>query len=231
MALAPLTEADIIEQIYSAYESDNDTWSATSSEYLTARNICKAAIIRWEYLEGVNWNELYVDIADAADGDKTVTADTYTYDCPTDMRLAPQPGDYVRIENSGGASSYYKVIPTVKVQQIDDSAEKVVWFTGNAKDGFDLHINSGVTLTTGDTFVYSYYKRATYFTTTTDSTEMANPFFIVHYVLHRLYKNDGLLTESREELQIAEDLLDEMKSNNTEIIVDDRGADTEGWGV
>jgi len=231
MAVAPMDEADIIEQIYSAYENDDDTWSATTSEYLTARNFTTAAIKRWANLEGVNWDELFTKLADAGDGDKTVTADDYEYDCPTDMNLSPQPNDYVRIENSGGASSYFKVIPLVKVQQIDDISDKLCWITGNPKLGYVLNINSGVNLSTGDTIQYEYYRNPTYFTAIDSVTEMANPMFIVHHVLWRLYKNDGLLTEAREELQMAEDLLDEMKANNTEVITDDRSGAVEGFGV
>lgn len=231
MAIAPLTESNIMDLIYSAYENDNSTWSSTSAEYLTARNLSKEAIGRWAYVEGGMWAELFSTLTGASDGTKTVTAGTYTYGCPTDMRIPPQPEDYVRIENSGGASSYYRVIPLSKVQQIDDITDKICWFTGNPKLGYTLNINSGVTLSTGDTILYEYYKNPTYFTTTTSTTEMANPFYIVHYVLYRMYKSDGLLNESREELQIAEDLLDEMKAMNTQVITDDRSADVIGFGV
>lgn len=231
MAIAPLTESNIMDLIYSAYENDDSTWSATSAEYLTARNLTKAAIMRWAYIEGGAWAELFSTLTAAADGTKTTTAATYTYGCPTDMRVPPQPEDYVRIVNSGGASSYYRVIPHSKVQQIDDINDRLCWFTGNPKLGYTLNINSGVTLTTGDTITYEYYKNPTYFTTTTSTTEMSNPYFIVHYVLYRLYKSDSLLAEAREELQMAEDLLDEMKAMNTSIITDDRSGDVGGFGV
>lgn len=231
MSLQPLTESDIIDIVYSSYENDNDTWSSTSSEYLTARVLSKAAIGRWAYIEGGMWNELFVTLTDAADGTKTVTAGTYTYGCPTNMRIPPQPEDYVRIENSAGASSYYKVIPLSKVQQIDDISDRLCWFTGSPADGYTLNINSGVNLTTGDTILYEYYKNPTYFTTTTSTTEMENPYFIVHYILYRMYKSDGLLNESREELQMAEDLLEEMKAKNFNVIVDDRSDAVIGFGT
>lgn len=230
MALAALTESDIIDQIYSDYEGDNTTWSATSAEYLTARRYCKAAIIRWEFLEGVIWPELYTTLAAAADGTKTTTAGTWSYGCPTDMRLPPQPGNYVRIVDSGSNSSYYKVIPLSKVEQLDNTNDKFCYFTGNQKLGFTLNINDNLTLTTGNTIKYEYYRRATYFTATTSTTEMSNPMFIVHYALHRFYKNDGLLDESQEELQIAESLLQEMKSDASSIITDQVAGD-DGFGV
>jgi hypothetical protein len=218
MALAPLTEADIIDQIYSSYENDNSTWSSTSAEYLTARRFCKAAILRWEYLEGSRWNELYTTLTEASDGTKTVTSGTYTYGCPTNMHVAPQPGSYVRLVDSGGAKKFLLVIPLAKVEQLSNTTADVCYFTGNPKLGFTLNIHSSVSLTTGNTINYEYWRNATYFTTTTSTTEMSNPFFIVHYVLWRLYKNDGLLTEAQEEFNTAETLLEEMKSETFSVL-------------
>jgi hypothetical protein len=230
MPLAPLTESDLIDQIYSDYENDNTTWASTSAEYLTVRRYCKGAILRWEYLEGTRWKELYTKLSAAADGTKTITAGTYTYGCPTDMRTPPQQGNYVRLINAGN-SSYYEVLPLSKVEQMDDASGKFCYFTGNPELGFTLNINPEKTLATGDTIAYEYYRNATYFTATTSVTEMSNPFFIVHYALSRLYKNDGLLNESREELQVAETLLTEMKSDNFDVITDGVSEDGTGFGV
>jgi len=221
MALSPFTETDIIAQVYSQYENDNSTWDATSAEYLTSRNYTKAAILRWEFLEGVRWGELVQKLSAAADGTKTLTAATYTYGCPTDMRLPPQTTDnemvYVRTLDSSGNSILWQVVPVVQISQLDGSTTRFCYFTGNQKVGFTLNLNPNINLTTGDTISYEYLKRATYLTTITSSTEMSNPMYIVHYCLHRLYKNDGQLSEASEELQIAESLLQEMKAEGTYI--------------
>lgn len=226
MAVAPLTESEIIDQIYSNYEIDNTTWSSSDAEYLTARRLCKTAIRRWEYLEGVKWNELFTKLTNASTGTKTTTAGTYTYACPDDTRLPPQPDDYVRINGE-----YYKVIPLVKFQQLGQNYDKYCYFTGNPKLGYTLNVNSNLTYTTGHVIEYEYYRNATYFTATTSTTEMANPMFIVHYVLAKLYRGDGQLTESRDELQIAENMLQEMKADNTDVITDNTEGDTEGFGL
>lgn len=226
MTVAPLTESEIIDQIYSHYEVDDTTWSSSDAEYLTARRLCKAAIMRWEYLEGVRWNELWVTLTAAADGTKTTTAGTYTYGCPTDMRVPPKSEDYVRINGE-----YFQVVPIVKVQQLKLSSEPFVYFTGNPKLGYTMNVNPNRTLTTGHVIEYEYYKNATYFTTGTSTTEMANPFFIVHDVLAKLYRGDGLLTESRDELQIAENLLQEMKAEAMEVITDNTTGDNDGFGI
>lgn len=223
MALAPLQESEIIDLIYSEYENDDDTWSSTSAEYLTARRFCKAAILRWEYLEGMAWPELFVTLTAAADGTKTITAGTYSYSCPTDMRIPPRVDqDYVRINGEK-----YTVVAPSTTARLSDNDDNFCYFTGNQKDGFTLNINPRLTLTTGHTIEYEYYKRATYFTTTTSTTEMSNPMFLVHSALHKLYRNDGLLNEAREELQIAENILQEMKADATVI---ENDINTYGFG-
>lgn len=231
MAVAPITESEIIDQIYSAYENDSTSWSSTSAEYLTARRLCKAAILRWEYLEGTRWNELYTTLTDAADGTKTITAGTYTYGCPTNMHYPPQQTSYVRLVTSSGSKTFLPVIPLSKVEQMGQSTDAFCYFTGNPKSGYTLNINPNLNLTTGDTINYEYWKNATYFTTTTSTTEMSNPFFIVHYVLWRLYKSDGLLNEAQEEFNTAEALLDQMKSEDISVITDDISGIQVGFGI
>ena len=44
--------------------------------------------------------------------------------------------------------------------------------------------------------------------------------YIVHYVLSRFYKNDGLTGESTQEMQLAEQMVEQMKEN-TFVIVED----------
>lgn len=231
MAVSPITESEIIDQIYSAYETDNTTWSSTSAEYLTARRLCKAAILRWEYLEGTRWNELYSILTDASDGTKTTTNGTSSYGCPTNMHYPPQPDSYVRLVDSGGGKTFLTVVSLSKVEQLGSSTDHFCYFTGNPKDGFTLKINPNISLTTGNTINYEYWKNATYFTTTTSTTEMSNPFFIVHYVLWRLYKSDGLLNEASEEFNTAESLLDQMKAENFSVIMDDVDGSSEGFGI
>lgn len=182
--------------------------------------------MRWEYLEGVRWNELFTTLTAAADGTKTTTAATYTYGAPTDMRVPPKSEDYIRINGE-----YFQVIPLAKVQQMKLSTDRFVYFTGNPKLGYTMNVNPNLTLVTGQLIEYEYYKNATYFTTTTSTTEMSNPFFIVHDVLAKLYRGDGLLTESRDELQIAENLLQEMKLEATEVITDNTTGDNDGFGI
>ena len=56
--MAVLTEQNIIDIVYALYETDTDSWSATSDEYLAARKYSNVAINRWEKYDNTEWREL-----------------------------------------------------------------------------------------------------------------------------------------------------------------------------
>ncbi|HNQ31732.1 MAG TPA: hypothetical protein PKJ68_04585 [Candidatus Woesebacteria bacterium] len=219
--MATLTESELIDIIYSKKEGDNTTWGSTDSEYLTARRLLNAGVYRWEFLEGTRWKELYKKLSSASDGTKTCTAGDYDVSCPTDMRLAPEKGTYVRV-----GSEDVPVISVHEVEQYRDEGSSYCYFTGNDKDGFTLNFNPNMTLTTGATIDYMYYKSATKFTGTTSTTEMRNPMFLVHYVLADLYQQDESGSPDK---NISETMLAEMKADNFEVIGD--ALDNHGFGI
>ena len=203
-----LTENDIIDIVYSLYETDDDGWDTDSDEYLSARRYCNTAIARWERYDNTVWNELWTKLSDAADGDKTTTAGTYAYDCPTDFI---RPGSWVR---TGATPVYWQVIPNKDYAEQDqiNNISKFCYLSGSVRDGFQINFNPNVTLTTGDEIAYEYYKTATTFTTTASTTEMADPYFIVYYTLARFLRNDG--EDYSEEANQADDLLENMRVIN-----------------
>src|SRR3990167_4567356 len=210
--MAAMAESEIMQQAYSLYEGDTTDWASTDEEYLAARRYTKAAVQMWEFYDNTKWNELFTTLTAASDGTKTITAGTFSYACPTDFRF---PCSYVRtVQNS--ISSYYNVYKPDQIPILDDSTGKWTYFIGSQKATYSLKFNPDLTLTTGDTINYEYYKTATYLTATTSTTEMSNPFFIVHYILYRMYKNDGEDGKAREEFQIAQQLLEQMRVDNME---------------
>jgi hypothetical protein len=74
---------------------------------------------------------------------------------------------------------------------MDDTSGKWCYFTGNTSTGYDLNFNPGLTLTTGDTIAYEYYKTASAVSTGTDKFEMSDPMFAVYYALAELKKDEG----------------------------------------
>jgi hypothetical protein len=204
--MSALTENQIIDIVYSLYETDTAGWETDSSEYLSARNYCNAAISRWENYMNTTWRELWTTLTDAADGDKTLTAGTYDYDCPTNLK---RPGSWVR---TGSTPQFWTVVSAEEVGTLDSSTDYFCWFTGSIKDGFKLNFNPELTLTTGDTIYYEYYKTATQFSATSSTTEMADPYFIVYFVLSRFLKNDG--EDFTDEANQSEEVLDNMRTAN-----------------
>lgn len=209
--MAAISEQSLFNIIYALYEGDTTNWSVTSDEYLSARVYANAAINRWEQYDQTNWRELWGTLTSAATGDKTTTLNDWDYTCPSDM---VKPASYVRTVNSSGNSIYWDVRPLAQIPSLATATGYFCYFTGNVKDGFTLHFNPNVPLVTGDTINYEYYKAASTLTTTTSTTEMADPYFIVYFVLSRFFENDGEDGRASKAFQEAESRLENMRTNN-----------------
>jgi hypothetical protein len=201
--MATLTEENILDIVYALKEGDDDGWDTDSAEYLVGRKYCNAAITRWEFYDNVKWRELWTTLTAASDGDKT-TDGTSQLDCPTNFL---SPSSWVRV---GG--EFWQVVSPSRIAELADSTSKFCYFTGSKKDGFKLNFNPKITMTTGDTVEYEYYKTASTFTTTTSTTEMSNPYFIVSSVLAHFIKLDG--EDNIQELQQSDEFLEQMKTDN-----------------
>lgn len=203
-----MTEAQLQQAIHSLYEGDTDVPSEGEEDYTVRTRLMNAAINRWEHEDGILWNELKVDLTDAADGDKTTSDGTLVYDCPTDFKFIE---GYVRLVDSGD-STYFTVVPAEKLQLFDNEDKKICSIIGNPKDGYDLKF-----LDDPDgayTIKYSYYKNADTLSATTDVPEMSDPYFIVYFVLSRLYENDNRLGLATKSFQEAEARLRQMRARN-----------------
>jgi len=211
------TETTILGWAYTNVEGDTAGWDSSSQDYLTARRWANQAISKWEnYINAkigsqipTKWRGLWSTLTAAADGTKTLTAGTYAYSCPTNMKY---PASYVRTVKNG-VSTYWDVLTPDYIPSLDDSTYHYCYFTGNPKDGFTLNFNPELTLTTGDTITYEYYKVATVFSATTSTTEMDDPYFIVDYVTAMFMKDDDP-DQFRMFMDEAEARLDQMATNN-----------------
>lgn len=204
--MSALTENQVIDIIYSMYETDDEGWDTTSPEYLTARVFCNAAINDWAMRR--EWRDLFSTLTAAADGTKTTTAATWSYVCPTNFS---SPNGWVRTVR-GGISTFWEVKPSEIIAKLAATTGKYCYFTGSVKGGFYLNFNAKETLATGDTINYEYYITPTTFTTTTSTSEITNPYYLVYYSLARLLKNDG--EEFSYEEKKAKEILDQMETNN-----------------
>jgi len=206
------TETELQDYIHALYEGDTNTPGATDDDYLTRRRYINMGIGFWEGWRGTKWNELYTVLSSASDGDKTVaTADTQS-DCPTNL---VETLGYVQIVSNSTDASNYTMINQDESQIYirSNNGSRVYYMTGSPgsyKINWHPTIGAG---NNGKTIDYPYYKRATKLTDITDIPEPSDHMFLVHYVLHWLYKeeNPGM---SREHLDIAINMLNAMKLLN-----------------
>jgi len=205
-----MTQDEALQQIHILLEKDTDYPSSGSEDYTVRQALLANAVRVWAYEEGVTWNELFVDLADASDGDTTTTADQEEYDAPSDLVF---PVGYLRIIDSDGNSTYYKLIRPDDVQLYDnDSSTKIWWVTGNKKDGKKVHIHPAPS-SSGLTISYEYYKEPTVPSSGSDVLEMSDPQFAVYWVLSELLRdeNPGLAQTYQ---NIALNKLNAMKLRN-----------------
>ena len=174
----PYSLDDLQTRIHTLVENDNDTPETTDDEWEIRLNLINQSIGKWE-AEDVFWDELWTTYTH---GSTVSTATTYSLSSLTDFKFAG--GSLQLVLN--GQTSYVEII-SPEQSQIDYD-RKVVWLTGNNKDGWTL--NLGWTPADGDgtygaTIKLPYYKYATRFTSdslTTAKPEMSDPNYIVYDV-------------------------------------------------
>lgn len=203
-----MTEQQIINSTFYLLEKDSDVWATTDDEYATARGLLNVGVRRWEHYDNTTWRELWTTLDDASDGTKTTTADTYDYSCPSDFR---RPGSYVRIAGST-SSNYYRVLPLEEVQKHWNNSDQWCYFTGNPADGYTLHFNPRLTLTTGQTIKYEYYKAASTTSAASDTVDMSDPTYLSYFIAAHMSES----TDNVDNVffTISEGLLDQMKIKN-----------------
>jgi hypothetical protein len=175
------TLSDCINYINFLYEVDSTAPTAGDEDYTVWTGLLNVAKNLWENEEGVLWRELFVKLADAATGDKT-TDGTTSYTCPTDFVFPASA--YVWI-----GTVPYKVIKIEDLQLYENDTGEWCYFVTGASP--TLEFNPNLTMDTGSTISYNYYKYATKLTTGTDKIEMSDPMAAVMFVVGELKKEEG----------------------------------------
>lgn len=184
------------------YEGDTDPPASGDDDFTYWTGLLNIAVNTWENEEGVLWNELFVKLEDAADGDKTTSADDYSYALPTNFRF-PASG-YVWL-GSGTSKTALKVIKQEELTALENNSENWCYFTPTT-----LEINPNLTISAGETISYNYYKYATALSSGTDEFEMSDPMFAVYFTLAELRRDEGDNTSGA----IATQKLEGMKTKN-----------------
>lgn len=217
-----MTFDEIFAAYYTLYRGDADTPASTDDEYTIGMRLANEAIRRWSSYDGTYWKELFATLVGADDGDKTIVTGQKTYTCPSDFREGA--GVVNVLDTSGNVVQSYKVVNPEEVQFKSTDA-RIAYFTGNPSVGYTLNLGTTPSSTeTGLEMNYMYYKTPTIFSTGSDITEIADPYFIIHRMLaqrFRISRNPYYNSALRD----AEDSMRMMKLDN------DSGSWANPWSV
>lgn len=212
MATIGLTEQDLQDAIHVLYENDPTTPASTDDDYIIRRRLINIMINRWENNMGTLWNELWTNTDIVSTGATlTIASGDTTYNAPTAFLF---PGGFVFIMDNGQQLARIPVIKPEEAQVYKNT--QAAYFTGNPSSGYVLNL----TLEPGDewvgkTFKYDYYKRAEAMANTSDTPEMADPYYIVYAVVAELHRGDNNLPLYEAALVEAEERLKQMVTKNT----------------
>lgn len=200
--ISSLTNA--VTYLNTLLELDSTAPSSGEEDFTVWTALLNTGVNIWENEEGMLWNELFVKLADAPDGTKTTTTAT-TYTVPALFRF-PASG-YVWL-GTGTNKTAYKVIKQHEVQLYENDSSNWCYFL---QDGTStLEFNPNLTITSGLTISYNYYKYASAVSAASDTFEMSDPMFAVYYALAELTKEEG----NGQSLNIANQKMDAMKTRN-----------------
>lgn len=182
-----MTFDQIFQAYYSLFRADSDVPLSTDDEYTVGMRLANEAVNRWANYDGMYWRELFTTAqTNSTGGVVTVATGTKTYAAPTAFREA---GGYVRLlDGSSKTVQSYPIIEPHEAQFKGDNST-YAFFTKGAGNTYTLNLNPAPsTALNGLAIDYVYYKNPTEFTTGTNTTEMSDPYFIVHRMLANQFR-------------------------------------------
>lgn len=209
--ISTLTNA--IAKINTLYNGSSTPPSSGEEDYLVWTDLINVGINIWENEEGMLWRQLFVKLADAPDGDKT-TDGTNSYDCPTLFKF---PNSAFVWLGTGDNKTAYRVIKQEDIQLYENNGGHWCYFLMDSSP--TLEFNPNLTIDTGSTISYNYYKEATPVSTGSDTFEMSDPMFAVFYALSELKKEEGdtsaltIATQKLEAMKTQDNMASEFQEN------------------
>lgn len=203
----------IFAAYHTLYRAEAVVPTSTDDEYTIAIQFANNAIARWENYDATYWKELFTTAqTNSTGGVVTITSGVSSYACPTAMREA---GGKIQLKDSSGKIVQEYPIIEPQEAQFRSSTDTYAHFIGNPTAGYTLKLNPvPSTSLSGRLIDYVYYQKATRFVLgALETTEMANPYFIVHHMLYprlRASRNPYLNTALRD----AEEALKNMQQDN-----------------
>jgi len=180
---------EVFEAYYSLYRAEAQTPSTTDDEYTVGIRLANEAIRRWSKYDNTMWKELFTTRVIDGDGDGTIVAGQTDYAAPQNMQLV---GGFIRVADSSGATLQHYQILEPQDAQFKGDISTYAYFIGDPNNGYTLVLNPAPVAGSpiiGGTIDYVYYKKPTIFETGTDTTEMSEPYFIVHRMLANRFRS------------------------------------------
>jgi hypothetical protein len=196
-----MTLSSAINKLNFLYNGSSTPPTSGDEDYLVWTGLLNLGISLWEDEEGMLWNSLFSSLTAAADGTKTTTTAT-SYALPTNFKFPNSA--YVWL-GTGNSKTPYKIVKQKDIQLYENNSDRWCYFTTST-----LEFNPNLTITSGQTINYNYYKTATELTSGSSVFEMSDPNFAIYYALSELKKEEG----DTSALQIATQKLDAMKTLN-----------------
>lgn len=190
-----MTGTEILNTIHIIYEQDTTLPETTSEDYQIRLTYLNQAILTWqnEVFNGALWQELYKSVTQSI---AIVSIPDFLY--PEKLYI--------------GFTEYKFVLPYQSNDYIINSSQDFIyWITGGSNNKV---LNVYPTIVGVGNYTLAYYKQATLYTSLNIGTdiEMANPNFVIQYVLSQLYASDGDQTMSNSSMQMAQRYLEQMKN-------------------
>lgn len=207
-----MTFTQIFTAYYQMFRGEATIPATTDDEYTIAITLANRALNRWANYDGVYWKELWTTNRTDGTGVQTITTGTSSYAGPTNMREA---GGLVQIKDSdNNVRTTYPVIEVNEIQFRNENST-YCYFTGNPTAGFTLKLNPVPDSSLNGLFIeYAYYKKPTEYATGASTSEIANPYFIVHNMLadrFQIERNYGSYQIAKRD---AEEFLKNMQQDN-----------------
>ena len=180
-----MTLTQAISFLNTLYNGNSSAPTSGEEDYTVWTSLFNIAVNIWENEEGMLWRQLFVKLADAADGDKTATAGDYSYAVPTNFS---QPHSSIVWIGTGTNKTPYQVIDQKDLPKYEINSDNWCYFLMDTTP--TLEFNPNCTVQAG-TISYIYYKTATALTTGASTFEMSDPMFAVYYALNELKKDEG----------------------------------------
>lgn len=181
MAINTMDFDAIFTAYYSLFRADSDVPTTGDDEYTVGMRLANEAINYWANYEGVYWNQLWTTNQESLNVGQVTVIGQKGYDLPANFREA---GSYIVLKDGDGVIK--SLVPRIEPNQVQfQGTDSAYAYVADGK----MNLNPLPTADTADlTIDFDYYKQPTEFTVGASTTEMANPYFIVHRMLAQQFR-------------------------------------------